>query len=342
MLQSLMVSSRRDGVWLAGFDSEFGELTLEEVLVSQSGSTWLSGRGLHWFVGKGHPDFRGGQIGFVTAFNWNVDHAEVVNEMPIPGGRPAYIALHPHQPAVITAAYWGGAVSVYLYDETGQLEAPHQIIRHAGSGFQSPRQDNAHAHGIAIDPSGTWVAATDLGADSTFVYRWNSESREMTLHQKIAARPETGPRHAIFSGDGAFLYVLGELKADIMVYKVADGAFDLLQTVSAIPPDYRGPIGAADIRMNSKGDFVYANLRATRTMCRFRRDRSSGQLSDAVHTEIGGQSRCFQVDATGHWLLIAQTAERKIDVHPIQEDGTLGKVHQSVEVPGPMCLAWAD
>ena len=80
----------------------------------------------------------------------------------------------------------------------------------------------------------------------------------------------SGPRHAAFSGDGNFLYVLGELQSTVTVFaNDARETYREIQTISTLPEGFSGRNDAAEIAIHPNGKFLYASNRGQDTIALF-------------------------------------------------------------------------
>jgi hypothetical protein len=148
------------------------------------------------------------------------------------GAEPCHVCVHPALGAVV-ANYGSGSVAVIRLDANGLPlpGGPHQVLSFRGSGPVSGRQASAHAHFVflAAGDSDT-LLVSDLGSDKVRRCRIERVGQRLIEDGVAVELPAgTGPRHAVFSKDGRWLYVVGEL--DGRIHQVAwDGA-----TASGVP-----------------------------------------------------------------------------------------------------------
>lgn len=74
----------------------------------------------------------------------------------------------------------------------------------------------------------------------------------------ILLAPGSGPRHAVFSADGRFAYLITELSGEVMAFTYDGDSLRLMQTIQADTLDARG---SADIHLSQDGRFLYASNR---------------------------------------------------------------------------------
>jgi 6-phosphogluconolactonase len=122
------------------------------------------------------------------------------------GAGPTHLSVHPGGRHLLTANYTDGTVVVHPILRDGLLGEATDLVRHTGD------EREPHAHQVRTDPSGRWVLAVDLGADSVYVYRLDPRSGTLALHRQVRLPSGAGPRHLAFHPCGRFAYILGELR----------------------------------------------------------------------------------------------------------------------------------
>ncbi len=89
--------------------------------------------------------------------------------------------------------------------------------------------------------------------------------------------PGTGPRHVAFSGDGNFMYVLGELDSSVTVFaNDANEKFRSVQRISALPSGFSGKNDAAEIAIHPNGRFLYTSNRGDDSIALFSIEKGTG------------------------------------------------------------------
>lgn len=101
----------------------------------------------------------------------------------------------------------------------------------------APAQEAEHPHGIALDPSGGWIVVPDMGADLLRIFK--VDQGRMVEEESVRVRAGNGPRHAVFDGERARLYVVGEVGNSLSIYSVSYSPFlltPLRLDISVLPP----------------------------------------------------------------------------------------------------------
>jgi 6-phosphogluconolactonase len=90
------------------------------------------------------------------------------------------------------------------------------------------------------------------------------------------------------------------------------------------------------LAIHPNGEHLYAINTAQEGRARaFDIDRESGALTERNDQPTGDHGPCYcEVDATGEWLLVAHYFGGSVAVLPIEDDGTLGPVADSVDHTG--------
>ncbi len=116
---------------------------------------------------------------------------------------------------IYTANYHTAVLSVFRYNDSGKLDLVDTITHKAETLGPRPEQvDGPHPHFFDETPAGNLVSC-DLGNDTVDFYRLENDQLKHIAQYKC----ETGfgTRHIVFSKDGNYFYVVGELSSQINV-----------------------------------------------------------------------------------------------------------------------------
>lgn len=246
---------------------------------------------------------------------------------PTTGADACHLAEAPGGSHLICANYSGGSIAVFPIREDRSLDAPSFVIRHHGSGTDPDRQTAPHPHQIMPAPDGSRVYVPDLGIDRVVCYRADWEKGWLLPAQDgdAAGLPGQGTRHCVFSADGAYLYVMCELTAEINVYACGADAPRLIQTVSARLEGK--PLLGAAIRLHPGGKLLFCSVRRSNHIAVFRIG-DDGCLTLLRCVPSGGEiPRDFDLTPDGRWLLAAHQDTHSICVFAVDEaEGALEPV----------------
>ena len=151
---------------------------------------------------------------------------------------PCHVALSPDESVMSVAVYWSGVYGVMALDERcatlGRDACPQAsadgtecrpylttaALPNDAVGPRKDRQQKAFAHQTFYTPDGKLMGVCDLGCDRVNFYDYKKPGGLEKPVLTIKADPGDGPRHAIFSNDGKFLFVVNELSSTVTSYKV--------------------------------------------------------------------------------------------------------------------------
>ncbi|MFF3906674.1 lactonase family protein [Streptomyces sp. NPDC001848] len=327
------------GLVTVRFDPVSGELTPESGLtpLPVSGASFLAAHpSLDVVYSTNETD-----PGTVTAVTRQSDGALVPLGPPVPSGgtNPCHLTVHPDGRWLLTADYGSdtapGTVAVHRLDEDGRVSEPTDVVVHEGSGPVTGRQEGSHAHQVLLDPAGSFVLATDLGADAVFAYRLDTRTGTLTQTAVSRLRAGSGPRHLAFHPGGELVFSADELSSTATCHRYDPGT-GILTAGSAVPAttardvdNYPGGIVASPC-----GRHVWVTNRGADTVAAFR-------VTDTGLTPIGevpsggGWPRGLTL-AAGH-LLVANQHGGTLAALRVREDGTLEQPAPAASLPSVVC-----
>ena len=92
----------------------------------------------------------------------------------------------------------------------------------------------------------------------------------------------------------------------VFAYDAVRPAFNSVQTVSTLPPDFTGTGGNAAVVVHPSGRFVYASNRPSDRIAIFEVDETTGKLNVVGFEPTQGRvPRNFNIDPSGTVLLAA-------------------------------------
>ena len=195
---------------------------------------------------------------------------------------------------------------------------------------------------MAVSPDNRLVLVPDLGIDKIMIYRLDAAEKMITPNSPPFAplSPGSGPRHVAFAPNGVIVYSINELNSTISAFAYDDsGALVEMESISTLPPDFKGTNSAAEIEVHPDGKFVYGSNRGHDSIAVFSVGEDGG-LTLVQHEPAGGQApRSFAIDPSGKFLLVADQGTNSVVVHSIdQQTGRLTPAGQTLEVPAPVCV----
>ena len=341
-------AGKSEGIYLFRLNLSSGELRhvgTTRGVVNPSFLT-LDSRRRYLYAVNEVEEFAGKKSGAVSAFavDRRTGGLSFLNQQPSQGGAPCYVSLDAAGRFVLVANYMGGNVCVLPVRGDGSLGEAADVKQFQGSGVNPQRQEGPHAHCILPDQTGRHVYSCDLGTDKIMIYRFDARGGKLIPNEEpwVQVKPGTGPRHLTFHPGGRHAYVINELASTVTAFAhdPARGTLKELQTVSALPEDFKGANTGADIHLSPDGKFLYCSNRGHDSIAAFRVDARTGGLSFVAHTPTRGKKpRNFAVDPTGAFLLAAnQDSDTIVTFRRDPLTGRLDPAGQVAEVPSPVCL----
>jgi 6-phosphogluconolactonase len=288
-------------------------------------------------------EFNGIKGGGITTLKYdtNTGIAKKIDELAVPNGGPAYIAISPGCDYLFLANYSGGSVSVVKLDENGIPVSTTDTIFYKGE-----EGKESHAHMIALDPSGKRVYVTDLGLDRIVIYDFDNVSGRLKQIRNgvVNLAKGSGPRHFVFSSDGTKMYVINELNSTLTFFNVREtGELQTVETLSTLREDFKGESYCADIHLGKSEKFIYGSNRGENTIVTFRIG-ADGKLTLAGHVSCGGDwPRNFVIDPSGKYILVGNQNSGNISMFSIDEKtGMPEGPAKDYKITSPACLKFPD
>jgi 6-phosphogluconolactonase len=252
---------------------------------------------------------------------------------PTGGSDPAHLTVTPDGRHLLVANYSSGSVSVHPLDAEGAPGERSDLLDLVGSGPDSDRQAGPHAHMVRMDRGDVLVA--DLGSDRVWRCRLDPISGRLTmLPPAVVAKPGAGPRHLLFSGDGALLLV-GELAGNLTWYRpAADGSLALEGEVATSTTATRNY--PSEIAIGRDGRFVYVANRGPDTVSTFAWDGERPTLIAEVPT--GGEWPRHMILVGDHLYVTNQMSQSVTTFRVDLETGVPGPQGEPTGEPTPTCL----
>jgi len=330
------------GIYSFRFDSETGKMSALALAGESADPSWVvvhpNGRSLY-------AANESGKASSVSAFSIETGTGKLtlLNRQPAAGEDPCHLSFDAAGKFLLSANYSSGNVVVYPILPDGRLGERTAAVKDEGpAGPNRERQDGPHAHWVAASEGNRSVLVADLGLDRVMVYAFDPEKGTLQKTAAASARPGAGPRHAAFSADGRFLYLLGELDSTVTVFSGQDGGWRAVQTVPMLPAGFSGRNDAAEIEIHPGGRFLYASNRGRDSIVVYAVDVKLGTLTQVDEVPTGGKEpRHFAIDPSGRFLLAEnQNSNSIVEFRIDPATGKLAATGEALSVPSPICIAF--
>ena len=262
------------------------------------------------------------------------------------GSAPCHLVVDATQRSLLVANYHTGIVAAIPLRPDGTLGPPN-VVPHVGHSVDAARQTSPHVHSVTLSPDNRFVLVCDLGLDRIFTYRLDAARARLTPGHPpfVVTPPGTGPRHFVFGADGRHAYAITEMGSTLIAYDYApdSGALTPRQSVSTLPPDFKGASTGAEIRLHPSGRFLYASNRGHDSIAVFEVDPANGALTPVEVTPCGGKNpRNFSLSPDGAWLVCANQNSNSLAVFRADaRTGRLTPTGHTADVPLPVCVLFA-
>ncbi|MDD0975243.1 lactonase family protein [Pseudomonas fontis] len=357
----LLVGSYTDGtsegIYRYRFDSTTGRInTTPQQVLKSSNPSWLTLSPDHrWLFAVNENGAGKGEVSSFSIDPNPVSHVlSPLNQVPSKGDEPTHSSLSHDGKFLFVANYGvqpvpGGSLSVLPVAADGRLSAPSQQLQHQASHVNPERQAGPHVHSVVSSRDGREVFVSDLGADKVFIYRYDPSHATTPLSpanpEAIHLPPGSGPRHLLFSRDGAHAYLTLEMSAQVAVFDYRDGTLVPRQIVDLTAQTEPAAKAAGALHLSADGRFLYVSNRGTTNeLVVFVVNEQDGSLQFLQRRSVeGDHPREFALDPSEGYVLIANQKSNQIVV--IKRDpltGLLGDTLQTLEQAAPSDLKFID
>lgn len=200
----------------------------------------------------------------------------VLDQRSCPGG-PAYVSLTPDERWVLVASYGSGELRTYPVDNKGRLG---ECACFVSSGAMS--------HCAVRDPEQNLVYVPSKGTDSIFIGRLDEQTGHVSEIGRCVAPVGSGPRHLVFSPDGAHAYLANENDCSLLLLERKPDAPEILTPLQhsvALPRAPEPGDSGADVRVSRDGQFVYMSVRGHDSIAAYKRVGHELRLVEHVSTQ---------------------------------------------------------
>jgi 6-phosphogluconolactonase len=159
----------------------------------------------------------------------------------------------------------------------------------------------------------------------------------------VSVTPGSGPRHMSFDPTGKFAYLVNEMGGTVTVFAwdAQNGRLKELQTVSTLPPDYKGVNTSAEVHLLPNGKFLYASNRGPDDLAIFSVAADGTLKLLGFQPVLGKGPRDFQIDPTGNYVWVAHEQSNTVAIFKVnQETGMLTPTGQMLKVGSPICVTF--
>ena len=245
---------------------------------------------------------------------------------------------------LLSSNYTGGTLAVFQLQRNGKIKSvkggPAAVATGTTGGPDLSRQDTPHIHCSVFSPDGKYVYASDFSADRILRFEVTSDGIDNDSEDQTAFQldPDYGPRHLVFSPNGKYFYVIGELSGTVTAFRYKKGELTRIGVVDADPYDGRG---SADIHISPDGKFLYASNRLVNDGISVFAIKKDGSLEFVANQATRIHPRNFNISPDGRFLLCACRDSDMIQVFTRDaKTGLLTDTGRNITVRHPVCVEW--
>ena len=268
---------------------------------------------------------------------------KLLNRQSAMGTAACYLEVDATGRSVMVANYSSGSVAALPVQEGGSLGAAATFIPHQAASAAAGKKTVSHAHCIVVSPDNRFAIAADLGLDQVISYQLDSATAKLSPAKPpfVATPLGNGPRHLTFHPQGKYVYVINELKNSVTLYnyEAAAGVLTELQTISTLPPDFKGQSYCADLKITPNGKFLYGTNRGHDSIAAYRLADDGRLTLLGIEPSLGSGPQNLVITPNGELLLCANMPGNNVVVFRInQETGALQLVGKPISIPSPSCI----
>jgi 6-phosphogluconolactonase len=332
------------GIYAFRYDATSGKLTAIGVAAETPDPSFVAIHPSGKFL---YAVNEGGKASFVTSFSLDAKTGKLtqLNQVSALGDDPCYITFDKTGKYILIANYSSGTLAVFPISADGKIGDKTALNQDSGKlGPNKERQEGPHAHWIETSADNRYALAADLGLDQILIFQFDAAKGMLGPHIPPSAplKPGSGPRHAVFSSNGKFLFVVSELTstATSFSYDAKKGDLKQINSVSTLPPEFTGRNDVAEVAVHPSGRFLYVSNRGLDSIAIFAIDPKKGTLTQIGGIPTGGKEpRHFTFDPSGNFLFVEnQFSDTIVAFHVDANTGQLTPTGENVTVPSPVCL----
>lgn len=332
-------------------DPETGAARIVQSVKGVQGTTYFQqtpdGRWLYSVIGE-KRDVR--SVGSVVRFPVEADGRLGAMERlaALPCEAPCHVSLASDGSRVFGAAYVSATV-VSLRTDGSDLKS--YVFPDDDRGPNAKRQKKAYAHFTfeAKTANGDRLGVIDLGCDRIRFFDPLTLAVDPSL--EIKSDRGDGPRHAVWSKDGRFLFVLHELGSSVASYAFDGRAFAKVGKWTMLPADFNRwePDGetlatkAAAIKLTADGQVLMASNRGHDSIAFYSVDAATGKLALRNIAKLTGKfPRDFELMPGERFMVVGHKMSNEVQVYRFDRTAcTLTPVGAPISCWRPLCFKFA-
>ena len=252
---------------------------------------------------------------------------------------PCHVMLSADGAQLAYAAYGAGTA---LTMPTAGGEPNAVVLSNEGAGPDKRRQQKAYAHFAFYTPDGSRLGIVNLGCDRIHFFdpKTMAEDKDMT----VLSDPGDGPRHAVWSNDNRFLFVINELGNSVVSLAFDGRRFTRVGKWTMLPADFTGDSKASAIKLTKDGKILMATNRGHESVAFYDVDAATGKLAlRNIAPLTGSFPRDFALMPGEKFMVMGHEHSNEVQIYRFDR-GTcsLTAVGEPIKVWAPLCFQFKD
>ena len=340
-------SPDRQAMHVLSCDSETGAAKIVQSLKGPQETTYFEidreGRYLYSIVAEKRE---GRKLSAVVRFPLEGNRLGAVERLAaLPCEAPCHVALTPDGRRVAFAAYGSATVGSVATDGS---DLRTYVFPNDTMGPNTRRQKKAYAHQVFFVPRDgeTLLGAVDLGCDR--IRFFDLKTMAVASLPDIRFEKGDGPRHAIWSKDGRFLFVTCELGSVVYSFAYDGKAFTRVGRWTMLPDDFREMAAdgftraswASAIKLTADGRILMASNRGHESIAFYDVNAADGTLKLKNIAKLTGSfPRDFELMPGERFMVVGHERSDDIQVYRFDRSAcTLTPVGPAISTWHPLCF----
>ena len=260
----------------------------------------------------------------VYLFQRTTSGYQLLDQKTIEGGDLCHITYSKKNKALFGACYGTGTLFSIRVEEGGFGDILFHEVQVSEKLTKTP-VSLTRAHCVLLNKEESMLLVINIELDRIYFYEIHEGF--LKLVRTLDTPSGTGPRHAIYSADERFIYIITEYSNEIFIYG-NNSTMDMLQRVSTLSPNYTGISKCSTLCFSKEGTFLYAANRGADTIAVFT-VKKDGTLELIQQYDCEGKHpRHMIISQDGRYLIICNQFSDNIIVFELDEvtGGLINKV----------------